>query len=87
VLATISPSAILRNAPHPNAAKLFMEFTTGPHLSQAVRLLYSESLRPDVPPPEGARPLDQITLLSPTQEEAEKGVPEVRELWRDTFGI
>jgi iron(III) transport system substrate-binding protein len=87
VLATISPSAILRNAPHPNAAKLFMEFTTGPYLSQTVRLLYGESLRPDVPPPEGARPLDQITLLAPTQEEAEKGVPEVRELWRDTFGI
>ena len=27
-----------------------------------------------------------MTLLAPTQEEAEKGVPEVRELWRDTFG-
>ncbi len=87
VLATLSPSAILRNAPHPNAAKLFMEFTTGRYLSQVVRQYFGESLRPDVPPPEGAKPLGEVTLLSPTQEEAEKGVPEVRELWRDTFGI
>jgi len=87
VLATISPSAIPQNAPHPNTAKLFMEFQTGPGLSQVIRQYYAESIRPDVPPPEGARPLDQVTLLSPTPEEAEKYVPEVRELWRDTFGI
>jgi iron(III) transport system substrate-binding protein len=60
VLAALSPSAIIRNAPHPNAAKLFMEFQTGPAMSAAVRLLFNESLRPDVPAPEGARPLDQV---------------------------
>lgn len=87
VLATMSPSAIIANAPHPNAAKLFMEFQTGPALSQTVRQLFSESLRPDVPPPEGSRPLDQVTLLAPSMEEAERGVPEVREAWRDTFGV
>jgi iron(III) transport system substrate-binding protein len=86
-LATLSPSAITKNAPHPNAAKLFMEFQTGPWMSRTIREYFVETLRPDVPPPEGARPLDQVTLLSPTQEEAEKGVPEVRELWRDTFGV
>ncbi len=87
VLATVSPSAIPRNAPHPSAAKLFMEFQTGPGLSRTIRRYFVESIRPDVPPPEGARPLDQVTLLSPTQDEAERGVPEVRELWRDTFGV
>ena len=64
-----------------------MEFQTGPWMSRTIREYFVETLRPDVPPPEGARPLDQVTLLSPTQEEAEKGVPEVRELWRDTFGV
>lgn len=87
VLATISPSGILRNAPHPNAAKLFMEYQAGKEMSQVIRGLYAEPLRPDVPGPEGSLPLDQIKLLAPSLEEQEKGVPEVRDLWRDTFGV
>lgn len=87
VIAALSPSAILRNAPHPNAAKLFMEFTCGPALSTAVREMFNESIRPDVPPPAGSRPLDQVTMLAPSIEEAEKGVPEVREQWREIFGV
>lgn len=87
VIAALSPSAIPTNAPHPNAAKLFQEFQTGPALSAAVRLLFNESIRPDVPPPEGSRPLDQVTMLAPSIEDAEKGVPEVREQWREIFGV
>jgi iron(III) transport system substrate-binding protein len=52
-----------------------------------VRLLFNESIRPDVPPPEGARPLDQVTMLAPTMEQADRGVPEVREQWREIFGV
>jgi iron(III) transport system substrate-binding protein len=87
VLAAISPSGIIANAPHPNAAKLFMEYQTGPHLSRTVRETFNYPLRPDVPPPEGGQPVDQITLLAPSNDELEKGVPEVREAWRDTFGV
>jgi iron(III) transport system substrate-binding protein len=87
VLATISPSGILRNAPHPNAAKLLMEYQASKEMSQVIRGLYAEPLRPDVPGPEGSLPLDQIKLLAPSLEEQEKGVPEVRDLWRDTFGV
>ncbi|MCO6414855.1 extracellular solute-binding protein [Siccirubricoccus sp. KC 17139] len=86
-LATIAPSAIPSNAPHPNAAKLFMEYQTGPEMSQVIRRLFGEPLRPDVPAAEGSLPLDQVKLIAPSQDEQEKGVPEVRELWRDTFGI
>lgn len=82
-----APSGALRNAPHPNAAKLFMEFMTGPDYARATRPFFTESLRPEVPPPDGARPFDQIRLISPTPQEAETGIPEVKELWRDTFGI
>lgn len=87
VLATIAPSAIPGNAPHPNAAKLFMEYQCGREMSQVIRGMYAEPLRPDVPGPEGSLPLADIKLLAPTVEEQEKGVPEVRDLWRDTFGI
>lgn len=87
VLATISPSAIPKTAPHPNAAKLFMEFQAGKAMSEAVRTLFNEPLRPDVAPPEGGRPLADVTLLAPSLAEQETGVPEVREAWRDTFGV
>jgi iron(III) transport system substrate-binding protein len=86
-LAVYSPSAMPKNAPHPNAAKLFMEFICGPAYADAIRKYFVMPLRPEVPPPEGAKPLDQIKLISATPQEIEQGVPEVKELWRDTFGV
>lgn len=82
-----SPSAMPKNAPHPNAAKLFMEFTASPAYFQASRAFFDLPLRSEVPPPPGAKPLDQVKLISPTPEEAETGIPEVKELWRDVFGV
>lgn len=82
-----APSAALANAPRPNAARLFMEFVTSPAYSEVTREFFAESLRPEVPPPAGSRPLDDIRLITPTPEEIEKDMPEVRELWRDIFGV
>jgi iron(III) transport system substrate-binding protein len=76
-----------KTAPHPNAAKLFMEYATGPEYFKVTREFYNESLRPDVPPPSGAVPLDSVPILVPTPDELETGVAEVKEQWRDTFGI
>ncbi len=87
VLATLSPSAIPRNAPHPNAAKLFMEFTASRYLSATARETFADPINPAIEPPPGSRPMSEIRLIYPTQAEAERGVPEVRELWRDTFGV
>jgi len=81
------PSAIPKNAPHPNAAKLFMEFATSPMFSEVLRKFYIMPVRPDVPPPDGALPVDKVKLLSATPQEIEAGVPEVKEQWRDTFGV
>jgi iron(III) transport system substrate-binding protein len=82
-----APSAALKAAPHPNAAKLFMEYCAGPLYSQTSRRFYGESLRPDVPPPEGARPLDSFKAITPTAAEVDKGIPEIREVWREIFGV
>jgi iron(III) transport system substrate-binding protein len=82
-----SPSGAIVNAPHPNAAKLFMEFVCGTTYSETVRRYFAESLRPEVPPPEGSRPLDEVALITPSPDEIEKGIPEVKELWRDIFGV
>jgi iron(III) transport system substrate-binding protein len=86
-LAAISPSGIPRNAPHPNAAKLFMEFSTGPYLSAVVRETFNDPIHPAVQPPPGSKPMNEIKMIAPTPEEALTGVPEVREAWRDTFGV
>ncbi len=82
-----SPSGALKDAPHPNAAKLFMEFMTSPAYHAATREYFGESLRPEVPPPPGAKSLDSIPLHTPSPEEVEGGAQEVKELWRDTFGV
>jgi iron(III) transport system substrate-binding protein len=86
-LAAVSPSGIPSNAPHPNAAKLFMEYTASPYLSEVVGRTFNYPLHPAVQPPQGALPASQVKMIAPTAAEAEKGVPEVRELWRDTFGV
>ena len=44
-------------------------------------------VRPDVAPPDGALALDKVKLLTLTPQEIEDGVPEVKEAWRDTFGV
>jgi iron(III) transport system substrate-binding protein len=86
-LAVYSPSAIPKNAPHPNAAKLFMTFTASATYAKVARTFFIPPLRPDVPPPEGALALDKVKLIGATPQEIEEGVPEVKEAWRDTFGV
>jgi len=83
----ISPSGILANSKHPNAAKLFMNFLLSKEGVSVYVDNFGESLRADVPPAPGGKPLDQVKLIRPSTEEIEKGIPEVKELWRDTFGI
>ena len=82
-----APSGAIANAPKPNAAKLFMEFVTGPAYSAVVRQFSAESLRTEVPPPDGSRPLDEIKTITATPSQIENGIGEVKELWRDIFGV
>jgi iron(III) transport system substrate-binding protein len=86
-LAVYSPSAIPKNAPHPNAAKLFMEFAAGPGYAEVTSKYYIMPLRPEVPPPPGAKPFADVKLIQATPAEIEGGVPDIKEKWRDTFGV
>jgi iron(III) transport system substrate-binding protein len=86
-LAVYCPSAIPKNAPHPNAAKLFMTFTASPAYAKVARAFFIMPLRTDVPPPEGALGFDKIKLISATPQEIEAGMSDVKEQWRDTFGV
>lgn len=86
-LAVPSPTGIPKNAPHPNAAKLFMEYAAGPGYNVVTTSFFVESLRSDVPAPKGSRPLNEIKLVTPPPDEVEAGIPEIKEIWRDVFGV
>ena len=43
-------------------------------------------MHPGVALTSGQKPLDQVPILSLTVEEIAKGVPDIIEKWRDTFG-
>ena len=82
----ISPSAIMKGSKHPNAAKLFMEYLNTVEAAKINAKHFGIPLRPEVPAPPGAKPISEIKMIRPTVEEVEKGIPEVIEQWRDTFG-
>jgi len=82
----VTPSAIPANAPHPNAARLFMEWLMGDSYSRLIAGDGSEPIRTGVPPLAGEPPLSSQKVIPVTVDQIRKGVPEVIEQWRDTFG-
>jgi iron(III) transport system substrate-binding protein len=86
-LLMISPSAIMKQTKNPNAAKLFMEFLYSIEAAKVSAENYSESIRPEVPSAPGSKPISEVNTIRPSYEEIQKGIPEVKESWRDTFGI
>lgn len=86
-LLMVSPSGIPKNAPSPNAGKLYMEFLLSKEAAAVQVKSHSLSVVKGVPAAPGAKPLEQIKVVRPTEEEITKGIPEVKEKFRDTFGI
>jgi iron(III) transport system substrate-binding protein len=86
VVVMVFPSAIPAHAPHPNAARLFMEWLMSAEYSKMIAVDGSEPIRSDVQPRPDEPPLDGLKVVALTVEEIRKGVPEVIEQWRDTFG-
>ena len=85
-LLMIAPSAVMRDAPNPNAARLFVNFLLSKQAGELGRKSYHVSLRPDVEPAPGFKPLSEIKTVRPTLDEIRTGIPEVVEDWRDLFG-
>ena len=46
-----------------------------------------DSVHTAVKPLPGARSLAEVKTIRPSYDEVERGIPEVKELFRDTFGI
>ena len=84
-LASPSPSAIIKGSHSPNAAKLFMGFLAGPEYSRILADNFEQPLRPEIPPPQGAKSLAELTTFTPTLAQIEKELPANQEKWKDTF--
>jgi iron(III) transport system substrate-binding protein len=83
----IAPSAVMKGAKHPNAARLFMEFLLSEKASQIWVEHFNESMRPEVPASNKAKSAKDLKIIRPTVAEITKGVPEVIKQWRETFGV
>ena len=85
-LLCVGPSAVLATAPHPNAARLFLEWLLSSDYAQACTEWYLEPVRADAPPITGAKPLSAIKTITMTAPEIARDLPDAVEQWRDTFG-
>jgi iron(III) transport system substrate-binding protein len=81
-------TAILKNAPQPNMARLFTEFLLDVEHAKVVADAGYVSVRPEVVTIlYGGKRVDQISLAPiPTADEAEKELPGIIERWRALFG-
>jgi iron(III) transport system substrate-binding protein len=86
-VAVVGPSGVIKGSKSPNAGKLFIEFLLSAEGVKVIAENYEQSLRPDVPPPAGAKALSEVKTVSPTAEDITKELPVVREKWKETFGL
>jgi iron(III) transport system substrate-binding protein len=84
----LSPQAIARSAPHPNAARLFDEYSLS---MEAQALLVNEgglySVREDVPLPDDRTPLSDLKILFPDPRETVKNRPDIVRQFTEIFGV
>jgi iron(III) transport system substrate-binding protein len=83
---TVGPSAVVAAAPHPNAARLFLEWLLSRDYADACRDWSLEPVRADAEPLPGLKPISEIKTISLTAAEIARELPDAIEQWRDTFG-
>lgn len=82
----VSPTAVMKDAPHPNAARLFASFYFSREYSTAMVKTFNYPLISDVAPGSG-KTIDQVKWHRNKVDRLESGIPEVIGKWRETFGV
>jgi iron(III) transport system substrate-binding protein len=82
----VTPSAIPANAPHPASARLFMDWLLSREYAETIVKDGSEPIVEGVAPLPAMPPLAGQKIIPLTVDEIRKGVPELIEQWRETFG-
>ncbi|GAC1585890.1 MAG: extracellular solute-binding protein [Candidatus Elarobacter sp.] len=81
-----APLTVLKQAPHPNAARLLMNFYYSREYSETMTKTFNLPLRPDVPAADNVR-YDKIKTYHVKIERLLTGIPEVIAKWRETFNV
>jgi len=84
-VAIFSPVAIIKDAPHPNAARLFENFMYSREYSQALVKSFNFPLRSDVVSATG-KTLHDLKWYHNDPARLTDGVPQAIEIWRSLFG-
>ncbi len=85
-LLMVSPAGIMADAPHPAAAKLFMDWLLGPENSTLLVRQGGVPINAEAPHATDQPALADIKTRRPTVAEIVAGIPAVTERWRDTLG-
>jgi iron(III) transport system substrate-binding protein len=78
--------AVMKQAPHPNAARLFMNFMFSREAQQIFVDYGFRSVHPNVHEPSGRTPLSEIKLLRTDPEEQERAGGEIKARYARYFG-
>ncbi len=82
----VAPVAVLKEAPHPNAGRLFENFMYSREYTQELVKQGHFPLRSGIPSMNGMT-LEKIKWMRVKAERLASGVPEVVAKWRETFGV
>jgi iron(III) transport system substrate-binding protein len=82
----VQPQAVAKNAPHPNAARLFQNFNFSREMSQVMADTFQPPIRTDVPGPAGLA-LDKLKTVRVNVDQLTSGLTEVQAKWREIMGV
>ncbi len=83
----VGTAAVVKDAPHPNAARLFLSFLYSLDVQQLlVNEAGTRSFHPGVKEPDGRVPLSSIKLLTSDPIELEKAIEEIKTRYAQYFG-
>ena len=81
------PTALIAGSPHPNAAKLFLEFQLSKPVGEIIAGLYGVPIRKDVEPKPESWAAGSVKGFRATAQEVDAHLPELVDKWRDLFGV
>ncbi len=81
-----SPMGIVKNAQHPEDAKVLLRFLLTKQASKALTDAYTYSSRSDAPPPPGFPPLSELKTLKVSISDLKPIVDQIRDKWTEIFG-
>jgi iron(III) transport system substrate-binding protein len=80
-----SPTSVVKNSPHPNAAKLFAEFMIGDDAQKVFPADGGYSVRTDIAPPAGSPDLKSLKIIAVDDDYIEKESQRIKRQFNDIF--